>query len=278
MKVAYFGGDWFLSCINAWQSLGHEITHVFVAGEEPYNKQLRQWSNSQQLRLIKDKPTSRHMQELHNDSVDCLFCVEYPWLIPTEHHDFKTINVHPSMLPHGKGPTPVSWIVHSKQEHAGISFHKLADTFDSGDIIYQKPIAVSDEDTLDTLLAKLELEVPGALTELLLDFQQLYAASTPQTEGSYWPQITLNDRQIRWQSSCQTVRQQIKSAGQFGVAVAINKELLLVRHMQCVEYTHSLKPGIVFKEDDRFYHITLADGLCVIDKSCILERQTLNIE
>ena len=117
-----------------------------------------------------------------------------------------------------------------------------------------------------------------ALTELLLDFQQLYAASTPQTEGSYWPQITLKDRQIRWQSNCQTVRQQIKSAGQFGVAVAINKELLLVRHMQCVEHTHSLKPGIVFKEDDRFYHITLADGLCVIDKSCILERQILNIE
>lgn len=277
MKVAYFGGDWFLSCINAWESLGHEVSHVFVAGEEVYNQQLRDWANVSNRPLLTHKPTVGHLQQLQNDDVDCLFCVEYPWLIPTTHFDFKTINVHPSLLPEGKGPTPVSWIVHSKQAHAGITFHKLADTFDTGDIIYQKPLSVSKDDTLDTFLAKLELEIPKTLTELLIDFDNRYSNAQPQSGGSYWPKMTLNDRQIRWDSSCQIIRQQVKAAGQFGVALAIGKELLLVRHVQCVEHTHNLKSGILFKEDDRFYFITLIDGLCVIDKSCILERQALNI-
>ena len=275
MKVAYFGGDWFLSCISAWETLGHEISHVFVAGEEVYNQQLRDWANNANRPLSTDKPTVSHLQQLQNEGVDCLFCVEYPWLIPTTHFEFKTINVHPSMLPEGRGPTPVSWILHSKQAHAGISFHKLADTFDTGDIIYQKPLRVADEDTLDSYLAKLELEIPKALTELLVDFANRYGNAKAQSGGSYWPKMTLNDRQIRWDSSCHTVGQQVKAAGQFGVALAIDKHLLLVKNVQCVEHSHSLKPGVVFKDDARFYHVTLADGICIIDKQCILESQSL---
>lgn len=277
MRVAYFGGDWFLSCITAWETLGHEISHIFVAGNEPYNSQLRQLARTQKLELFETKPSDRELQQLQNDGVDCLFCIEYPWLIPIEHFNFKTLNVHPSMLPEGKGPTPISWIIHSKPDCAGISFHKLACSFDTGDIIYQKPMAVAKEDTLDTYLAKLELEIPIALTELLLNFDTLYHNAKPNSGGSYWPQMSLGDRQVRWQDSCHVMRQQIKAAGQFGIALAIGNELLLARHVQCIEHEHNLKPGIVFKEDERFYHVTLADGLCIIDKSCILQRQSLNI-
>lgn len=275
MKVAYFGGDWFLSCIKAWQSANHQITHVFTHGEVHYNRQLRQWATQNRAKLITAKPRQSDMQLLLNEGVDCLFCVEYPWLIPCVGFPFKSINVHPSMLPDGKGPTPISWIVHSNPSDAGVTFHTLDADFDSGDIIYQERLKLTPHDSVDTLLARLELEVPRMLIHILNDLDNLYQNAESQTEGSYWPKMTMEDRTIRWTHSCKEIRHIVRASGHFGVAAAIDNKLYLIKHIQCVEHAHTHLPGQIFKEDDRHLFITTSDGICVIDKSAIIESQPL---
>ncbi len=277
MKVAYFGGDWFLSCINAWQSANHEITHIFTHGEKHYNQQLRQWAIQQGVEVVTTKPGPSDLQKLLNEGVDCLFSIEYPWRIPCEHLPFKTINVHPSLLPEGKGPTPISWILHSYPDAAGVTFHQLSEHFDSGKIILQETLSLSPHESIDTVLARLELVIPRMLVALLADFDSLYSNATTQSSGESWPRMTLAERTINWSMTCEEIRRIVRSSGHFGAAANISECQYLIKHVQCVEHDHPLKPGLIYKDDAQHFFITSQDGICVIDKSAIIEKSAAKI-
>lgn len=85
-------------------------------------------------------------------------------LIATFHRVFKAshinrgkynINIHPSLLPSYKGPTPTNWIIHNKEKECGISAHFINEEVDDGDIIYQEsyPVIHKDDASLRKFLA-----------------------------------------------------------------------------------------------------------------------------
>jgi len=68
-------------------------------------------------------------------------------LVVTFHRIFKkshlktskvNLNIHPSLLPSYKGPTPTNWIIHNNEDECGITAHYLDEEIDCGMIIYQK--------------------------------------------------------------------------------------------------------------------------------------------
>ena len=59
---------------------------------------------------------------------------EYSYLVPDT--DVKyAINIHPTLLPNGRGPTPLPYLINAP-EFSGVTIHKICNKFDSGDIIY----------------------------------------------------------------------------------------------------------------------------------------------
>ena len=56
------------------------------------------------------------------------------------------LNLHPSLLPIGRGANPVSWSIIDKQPQ-GISLHLIDQQLDAGDLIFQKEIDVSGKAT-----------------------------------------------------------------------------------------------------------------------------------
>lgn len=65
------------------------------------------------------------------------------------------LNVHPSLLPRWRGADPVPWAILSGDRQTGVTVVTLSDDFDSGTIIAQKKIPITDHDTTDPLRAKL---------------------------------------------------------------------------------------------------------------------------
>lgn len=51
---------------------------------------------------------------------------------------YKTINLHPSLLPNYRGPNPWFWIYYNMDMKSGVSLHYIDKGEDTGDIIYQK--------------------------------------------------------------------------------------------------------------------------------------------
>ncbi len=55
--------------------------------------------------------------------------------------DMEFLNIHPSLLPSYKGVDPVFFALLDQNKEIGVTLHKMAESFDSGEILMQKSIA-----------------------------------------------------------------------------------------------------------------------------------------
>lgn len=144
------------------------------------------------IHTLRHPDVGRFLADYTPDIV-CVAC--FPWRIPENLLRIPTfgfINLHPSLLPKYRGPAPLFWQLRAGLTQSGITLHRMERTFDSGDIIAQKEVSLTDGadgPTLDHNYAK-------AGAAILCEFLAKLAAdrqfeSTPQPCGGSahpWPQ------------------------------------------------------------------------------------------
>ena len=84
---------------------------------------------------------------LLKQSFDYLLVACWPYLIDNEITQTAlkaALNLHPSLLPHYRGPDPVEMQLAENENNHGVSLHLLSQCFDQGDIVSQARI-----DTID---------------------------------------------------------------------------------------------------------------------------------
>jgi methionyl-tRNA formyltransferase len=53
------------------------------------------------------------------------------------------VNLHPSLLPKYRGPSPFLWQYHEMDLDGGVTVHQIDEGLDSGDILVQRPLTIS---------------------------------------------------------------------------------------------------------------------------------------
>lgn len=56
----------------------------------------------------------------------------------------ECLNLHPSMLPAYRGPTPVFWQLRNGECNTGVSLHVVGEMIDAGDVVLQRPLKLAD--------------------------------------------------------------------------------------------------------------------------------------
>lgn len=88
----------------------------------------------------------------------------------------KIINVHPALLPKygGKGMYGINVhkaVVENKEKETGITIHYVNENYDEGNIIFQKEVLLSGNETPDEVAAKIhtleQLHFPEVIEEIL---------------------------------------------------------------------------------------------------------------
>lgn len=130
--------------------------------------------------------------------VACVAC--FPRRIPLTLLDMPRwgfLNVHPSRLPHYRGPYPLFWMLRRGDRQFGVTIHFMDEQLDSGDIAAQAevdlPDGISGEETDSTLSqygAELLLEVLHRLGN-----HQLHRHAQP-SGGTYFPTPHESDFEI----------------------------------------------------------------------------------
>lgn len=91
-----------------------------------------------------------------------------PWFV-NQWYD-RLINIHPSLLPEFKGADAVGDAIKAKAKKSGCTVHFVRKEMDSGPIIKQAEVLIDQDDTKETLAAKIlkkEHEIyPAALKEI----------------------------------------------------------------------------------------------------------------
>ena len=110
------------------------------------------------------------------------------------------INIHPSLLPRYRGPSPIQAAILGRDGATGVSIQRLALEMDSGDIIAQEPVPLCGRETAPELSRTAARLGAAMLEELIPRFSEGIPAARPQdhSQAVYCPLITREDGRIDW--------------------------------------------------------------------------------
>ncbi len=105
------------------------------------------------------------------------------------------INVHPSLLPKYRGPNPYLQTILRDEQYTGVTFHLMDKGFDSGDILHQAQVPISNTDTGLTLKNKCCEVARIEIQNLLNNFDEKYKNKRGQdpSKSSYYSHIKLSE-------------------------------------------------------------------------------------
>lgn len=135
----------------------HIPTAVFAAGDYPD-------------RPARDAAISRALEA---DSVDLVILAGYMAILSPDFiaaFSGRIINVHPSLLPKHPGLRAIERALEAGESETGVTVHYVDEGVDTGPVIAQETIAISEGETLDDLTARIhEIEhrlLPAVVAEL----------------------------------------------------------------------------------------------------------------
>lgn len=133
-----------------------------LPGHFPYYNEEELWYISEQNNIPTFTGVNVNSDEaksfLSQQDLDYIIVASFDQIIKKATRDIpkvKIINYHPSLLPKYRGPNPISWALINGETETGLSIHELTAKIDAGKVIYQRPLAISEEDNLGSLYQKL---------------------------------------------------------------------------------------------------------------------------
>jgi methionyl-tRNA formyltransferase len=137
----------------------------------------------------------------------------------------KFINIHPSLLPKYRGPSPIESVLLEGDKTTGLSFIVLTQQMDAGPILWQKEFKISNQNAQELSTALSQIASDNIL-DALKSYQNNKLKPTPQNDNqaTYTHIITKSDGQIDTSDNPQSIMRKIKAFQPWpGVTVKIDK-------------------------------------------------------
>jgi len=177
MKIVFFGSAHFATpALGTLIKARHKISCVVTQPDKKKGRHLylgvtdvKALATQAGLKVFQpeniNSPTS--VEFLKTLNADLFVIVAYGQILSQEVLDIPKVfplNIHASLLPKYRGAAPINWAIIRGEKATGITIMRVIKKMDSGAIIMQKEIAISDND--DAVLLESKLRDLGA--ELLL--------------------------------------------------------------------------------------------------------------
>jgi methionyl-tRNA formyltransferase len=126
---------------------------------------------------------------------------------------FGCLNVHPSLLPRHRGASPVTTAILQGDEITGVTIMLLDAGMDTGPILNQREVPISDEDTTGSLDVKLSKIGAQLLVETLPLWIEGSIKPRPQDEieATYSKMIKKEEGEVNWRLSTQELWRRIRA-------------------------------------------------------------------
>lgn len=158
------------------------------------------------------------------------------------------LNIHPSLLPKHRGPSPVATAILEGDATTGVTVMQLDEGMDSGPIVAQRETDIGDEETAEALTARL-FDI-GA--ELLADTIPLWQAGeiSPkrqrESEATITKLLKREDGSIYWAGSAGYIARQVRAYYPWpGTFTHWNGKQLKIHEASVVAMDRTGEPGTV---------------------------------
>ncbi|WP_223170121.1 methionyl-tRNA formyltransferase [Maribacter aquimaris] len=171
------------------------------------------------------------------------------WQMP----DYGTFNLHASLLPDYRGAAPINWAIINGETETGVTTFYLDDKIDTGEMILQAKVDITNDDTAGTLHDKLMHLGAKVVLETVQGILQGSVTRTPQAFNSHLkeaPKIHKETCRIDWNGSLKQIYDFIRGLSPYPVAwTTLNnggeESFLKIHKASMEEGVHDLEVGQV---------------------------------
>jgi methionyl-tRNA formyltransferase len=185
------------------------------------------------------------------------------------------INVHPSLLPKYRGPTPVQAAILNRGSITGITVQRLAAEMDSGDILAQETVKLTGRETTAALSEIMAEKAASILPAVIRDIAAGIITGTAQnhSEASYCRLLKREDGLIGWSKSALQLDAEVRAFNPWPLSWTIhNKRALFILEAEAFEGGKSAEAGLVLGIDkESGILIQTGEGILAVRK---LQYQT----
>lgn len=193
---------------------------------------------------------------------------------------FGAINIHPSLLPKYRGPSPVQAAILNDEKETGVSIIKMTEKMDAGPLLAQKSQIIYNQDNAQTLSEKLANLGGQLLLTILPKIFEKKIRPLPQdeTKATYTKILKKEDGKINWHDSAKNIERKVRAfypwPGTYSYfhknnqkkRIKITEVSLLNPSVRCAEHA---KPGDLFqikKEGKTSLAISCGQGSLILKK------------
>ena len=188
-----------------------------------------------------------------------------------------TINLHASLLPQYRGAAPINHAIINGENITGLTTFFIEKQIDTGKIIYQESVDISDQDNAGTLHDKLMVTGAYLLVKTINaimnnDFPVISQSELIKGDLSLKtaPKIHKDFCRINWSENVSAVYDFIRGLspypGAFTELMDNNGKTVLLKVFETDKLyeEHTSEPGIIYSDSKTFLKIAVSDGYILI--------------
>ena len=231
-----------------------------------------------------EKITIKETDALSEIKPDLVIVVAYGLILTKEFMSvpkFGCINVHPSLLPRWRGAAPIQRSIEAGDKLSGITIMQMTEELDKGDIIYQEPIRIDDNDSSSSMHVKFISIGVDCLMNTLESILESNFMLHPQDENlaTYAKKIKKNEAKINWDNSAERIHKKIMAFDIWPVAETIlSGERIRIHDSEFRKLEVNGIPGNIKSSGNKYIEVFTKNGLLLIKKLQKNNSSVLNAE
>ena len=231
-----------------------------LSRREQNESKLEVFANSENINyLTPDKFDSSFIQNLYSIEPDIFVVCAYGKILNKKVLSipkFGTINIHPSLLPKYRGPSPVQYSIKNLDVHTGFTFIKMDEGIDTGDILFKSsPIKIEDRDTTQSLTEKIFISASKKINKSIQNlFDNTHSLSKQNTElATYTKLISKKDGEINWDETSIQLNAKIRAFSNWpGLYTFHNTKKIKILDLKQTDFD-SATPGKIYVINNQIY-------------------------
>jgi len=273
-----------ISCANSLLDRGHQLLGIISSGAA-----IADWAISRKIPYI--KPTDELIKFLSQQPFDYLFSINNLVILPEKILNLPrqfAINCHDALLPKFAGLNAPSWaIIHQEKSH-GVTWHKITQLVDGGDIVKQVSITLAQDETAFTLNGKCYELTLQSFTQLIDDISSNQVVITQQNldQRSYFSisQKPSAGCLVSWRLRANEIDAFVRGLD-FGVyenwlgmpKLAIGNEFVIISKIKVLDDSSKLPPGILASIEPNTLKVSTTSHDILLLQVLTIEGQPLSI-
>jgi methionyl-tRNA formyltransferase len=276
LKILFYGTpDFAVGSLEALVNAGFNIIGVVTAPDKPQGRgrqlagsAVKQYAEAKGIPVLqptnlKSAEFSAQLKEFNPDLqiiVAFRMLPESVWAYPR----LGTFNLHASLLPAYRGAAPINWAIINGEAKTGVTTFFLQHEIDTGNILFQQEVEITDDDNAGSLHDKLREIGSKLVVKTVEAIATEQVNPLPQSEEGLHlkaPKLFKEHGKIDWNQPGKNIKNLVRGLSPYPAAWAVmDGKNLKIFEVKTEVGIPLLSPGSIMTDYKTFFKIACSDG------------------